>query len=357
MAEDTAQEKTEQATPKRLQEARERGQVPRSRELTTMAVLLTAAGSLLLIGDDMTDGILAMMRDALRIQRLEAMDARYVPLAFQEAVFDTLLTLLPFLLVVATVAFFAPMALSGWTFSTKALTFQWEKLDPVKGIKRVFSVRGLVELAKALVKFSVVLVIALLLLWNNMDSLMALGTGRVESALAAAGATLMWAFLLLSSSMIVIAAFDIPFQLWDYQRQLRMTRQEVRDEYRETDGSPEMKRRIKEVQQEMARRRMMEEVPKADVVITNPTHYAVAVRYDMERMAAPLVVAKGQNLIAQKIKALAREAGVPVVENKPLAQALFQAVEVGGEIPQDLYRAVAEVLAYVFRLKNRRIGE
>jgi len=352
MAEQTAHEKTEQPTPKRLKDAREKGQVARSRELTTMAVLLASASGFLLIGGTVIQDLLTMMRGVFTTSRIDLMDIENVPRMFEQALIDSITALVPFFIIVAAAALLSPMVLSGWSFSAQAMSFKWEKLDPVKGMARIFSWRGLMELVKALAKFSVVLIIALLLLWHNADSFLILGTEDVMQSLNDAGKILGWSFLALSSAMILIAAVDVPFQLWDHNRQLKMTRQEIKDEYKETDGSPDLKRRIREVQHEMARRRMMQEVPKADVVITNPTHYAVALRYDQSRMRAPVVVAKGKNLIAQQIRNIAVSNDVPILSAPPLSRALYFSTELQQEIPSGLYMAVAQVLAYVYQLKR-----
>jgi flagellar biosynthetic protein FlhB len=352
VAEQAAAERTERATPKRLQEAREKGHVARSRELSTMAVLMAAAGGLFVMGDRLVGGIMEVMRDAFQSPRAELMDVNAMPVKLEQAIFDSFLALAPFLILVTLVAVLAPMAVGGWSFSAKAFAFRWEKLDPIKGLGRVFSLRGLVELAKALTKFIVVLAVALAFLWSNVDGLLSLGSQYVESGLVHAGELLRWAFLLMSCAMIVVAAADAPFQLWDYQRQLKMTRQEIRDEYRETDGSPEMKRRVREVRQEMARRRMMEAVPKADVVITNPTHYAVALRYEQHRMAAPIVVARGKDLVAQQIRQVAIDHRVPIVSAPPLARALYHSTRLEQQIPTGLFLAVAQVLAYAYQLRR-----
>jgi len=352
MAGQNAQEKTEQPTPKRLRDAREKGQVARSRELTTMGVLLASAAGILFIGGNIITGLLNMMGGAFRLNRTDLMDIENVPRIFEQAMIDSIWMLLPFFTIVVAAALLSPMALSGWSFSMQAIAFKWEKLDPVKGMARIFSWRGLMELLKALAKFSVVLVVALILLWHNVDLFLILGTEDIANSLSNAGSLLGWSFLALSSAMILIAAFDVPFQLWDHNRQLKMTRQEVKDEYKETDGSPDLKRRIREVQMEMARRRMMQEVPKADVVITNPTHYAVALRYDQSRMSAPVVVAKGQDLIAQQIRNIAMSHDVPIMTAPPLARALYFSTELQQEIPSGLYMAVAQVLAYIFQLRK-----
>jgi len=353
MAEDKAQEKTEQPTPKRWADSRQKGQVPRSRELTTMAVLLSSAGAMLVMGDNMIEGILDMMRDALNIERNMIMDTNALTPSFLNALQEALLTFTPFIILLVIIAFASPMALSGWSFSVKAFAFKWDKLDPVKGMGRVFSLKGLMELVKALVKFSLVLLVALILLWSNVDELLALGTKTVMTALSDAGNILGWSFLALSCSMILIAVVDVPFQLWEFTRQLKMTRQEVKDEYKETEGKPELKRRVREDQREISQRRMMDEIPNADVVITNPTHYAVALRYDQDNMTAPVLVAKGKGMIAAQIRTLAVENEVPIISAPPLSRALFHTTELQEEIPAGLFLAVAQVLAYTYQLRTR----
>lgn len=353
MAEKPAQERTEQATPKRLQQAREKGQIARSRELTTAVVLLTSAAGLFLIGSGMISGMLEVMRDGFQSPRADIMDPSAMLLKLEQAIASSLLYMLPFFAVVCAAALLAPMALGGWSFSTQAMAFKWDKLDPVKGMGRVFSARGLVELVKALAKFALVLAVVLTFLWFNVDAILGLGSQSVEPGLTHAGEILLWAFLFLSASLIVIAAVDVPFQLWDHQRQLRMTRQEIRDEFRETDGSPEMKRKVREVRMELARRRMMQDLPQADVVITNPTHYAVALRYDQSKMSAPVVIAKGKDLIAMQIRTVALSHGIPIVSAPPLARAIYHSTELQQRIPTGLFLAVAQVLAYAYQLRRK----
>jgi flagellar biosynthetic protein FlhB len=353
MAEKPAQERTEQATPRRLQQAREKGQLARSRELSTMIVLLAAAGGLFLVGGSIINGLLSVMTDSFQAPRAELLDPFATIFKLEKAIGGALGALLPFLAIVTIAAFVGPLMIGGWNFSTQAISFKWDKLDPIKGLGRVFSVRGLIELLKALAKFSIVLVVALTFLWFNVDSILGLGGQEVNDALMNAGRILLLAFLLLSASMIIIAAVDVPFQLWDHQRQLKMTRQELRDEFKETDGSPEMKRKVREVRQELARRRMMQEVPRADVIITNPTHYAVALRYEQDRMSAPVVVAKGKDLVALKIRTIAMESGIPIVSAPPLARALYHSTDLQQRIPTGLFVAVAQVLAYAYQLRRK----
>ncbi len=353
MAEKPAQERTERATPKRLQQAKDKGQVARSRELTTMVVLLVSAGGLFMIGGGIIAGMLDVMHDAFQSQRMEIMDPTMMVLKLERAIGGTVMAMMPFFAIITLSALIAPMALSGWSFSTQAMAFKWDKLDPIKGMGRVFSVRGLVELVKALAKFAVVLAVALGFLWFNVESILGLGGQYVQSALANAGEILLWAFLFLSCSMILIAIVDVPFQIWDHQRQLKMTRQEIKDEFRETDGNPEMKRKVREVSQALARRRMMDELPRADVVITNPTHYAVALRYDQDRMSAPVVVAKGKDLVAMQIRNVAMAHRIPIVSAPPLSRALYHSTELQQRIPAGLFIAVAQVLAYAYQLRKR----
>lgn len=353
MSEHSAQERTEQATPKRLQEARERGQVPRSRELTTMAVLLISAAGMMLLGDGIVRQNLRTMELSFAVPRAQLMDPATMLLKLQQAIFESTGALMPFFVLVVAAALLAPMALSGWSFSAKAMSFKWDKLDPIKGVGRIFAVRGLVELVKALAKFCVVLAVAILILMGNAEALLGLGGEDVNPAIADAGTLLLHAFLILSGAMIVIAAIDVPFQIWDHNKQLRMTRQEIKDEFRQTDGSPEMKRRIREIQHEQSRRRMMDAVPKADVVITNPTHYAVALRYDQARMSAPVVVAKGKDLVAMEIRNTALRHKVPILSAPPLARAIFYSTRLDQEIPSGLFLAVAQILAYAYQLRRR----
>ena len=350
----SGQEKTEEATPKRLQESRDKGQVARSRELTTMTLLLASGVGFLMLGEQLVIDVMGLMRESFSASRMDIMDVNNLTLMLEDSIVNALIALIPFFTVVMLAAFFAPLALSGWSFSTKALAFKWDKLDPIKGLGRVFSVKGLMELVKALAKFGLVMTIAVLILWHQSEMYMLLGLKGVEPAIAQAGNLLMWAFILLSCATILVAAIDVPFQLWDHAKQLKMTLQEVKDEYKQTEGNPEMKRKVRETQMAMAEKRMMEEVPKADVIITNPTHYAVALKYDQSNSGAPIVVAKGQDLVAAKIRSLAYSNNVPLVEAPPLSRALFYSTELNDEVPAGLYLAVAQVLAYVYQLRQKQ---
>ena len=350
-------DKTEQPTPKRLQEAREKGQVPRSRELGTTVVLLFGAVGLHALGASLGQGLEQIMVHGLRLDRGEVMDPRAMAEHLGFALGASGRLVLPFALLALLAAFVPPLLLGGWSFSTRALAPKFSKLNPVKGLARLFSVNGAVELAKSLVKVALIGGVSAALIWSRADDLLALGGGGVRAAVRASFEIVAGAFLLMAASTILIAAVDAPYQLWNNRRQLRMTRQEVRDERKNTEGDPEVRARIRRVQQEMAMQRMMEKVPEADVVVTNPTHFAVALRYDPDGQGAPRVVARGADLIAARIRSLAREHRVPVFQAPPLARALYHSTELDQEIPAGLYVAVAQVLAYVYQLRNAAPGQ
>src|SRR6185436_2774019 len=347
-------ERTEQATPKRLKEAREKGQVPRSTELSTAAVCIAAAAAIYSMGR-MTAGQFAdFMHDSLslRPETVMAEDAIWTTLTSAGA--RALWIVLPILGATFCAALAAPIAIGGWNFSGAALLPQFSRLNPVSGMGRVFSTRGLVELGKGLAKVGVVGLIAWVLLKGLTPQLMGLSAEPLKNAIGHSVALAGYALLVLVCGLAVIAAFDVPFQLWQHARDLRMTREEVKEEYKESEGSPETRGRIRDAQKALARGRMLQDVPTADVVITNPTHYAVALRYDENKSRAPLVVAKGTELLAAKIREIATEAGVPIVEAPPLARALHKSVDIGREVPAALYVAVAQVLTYVYQLKAAR---
>ena len=351
MAENDAQERTEQATPKRLEEARKKGQIPRSRYLSTAAVTLVGGGALYLLGGTITGQAAEMMRRTLTLSRDEATDSSLIVSAFARAAADGLWLSAPVLLAITLAAIIAPLALGGWSFSGQALMPQFSRMNPIEGVKRMFALRSIVELIKAMAKFGVVAFIAGIVLWNDAPTFMALGREPLQQAIGHAVQMSGKALLVISAGLLIIAGIDVPYQLWQYAKQMRMSREEIREEYKESEGSPEVKGRIRQLQQAMARQRMMQDVPKADVVVTNPTHFAVALKYDEKRMRAPIVVAKGADAIAMKIREVAGEHKVPIFEAPPLARVLFRNVDIGDEIPATLYVAVAQILTYVFQLK------
>ena len=351
MAENDLTDRTESATPKRLEDARKRGQVPRSPELGAAAVVLTMAASLMVLGPGVVGRMAALMRQGLSYDSPQMLDEHAAFGALEGFVIDALLALAPVLGLVMVAALAAPLALGGWNFSTEALGFKFERIDPLAGVGRMFSTRSLAELVKSIAKFSAVGLVASLMLWNETDEILALSRQAIVPAMAGALRLCAQALLAMAAALALIAAIDVPYQLWQHARQLRMTREEVRQEHRESEGSPEVKGRIRQAQQALARRRMMAEVPKATVVVTNPTHFAVALRYDERRNGAPILVAKGADDVAARIREVAAEAGVPLVSAPPLARVLFRNVDIGVEIPASLYVAVAQVLTYVMHLR------
>ena len=354
MAEQTGQEKTEQPTGKRLEDARQKGQVPRSRELTTVLVLIASAIALFIMGSSLIEDMAAVMNESLVLSRKELFDPVAMVHHFIHMIEIISFDLGLFLSVTVIAALAAPALIGGWNFSTQAMAFKPEKMDPIKGLKRVFGPQGLVELGKALGKFILIGAISTAILWGIRDQLLTLGTQEVNVAMTDLAYLTLWVFLAITASLILIALIDVPFQLWNHSRQLRMTKQEVKDEMKQTDGNPEVKGRIRRMQIKMSQQRMMQDIPSADVVITNPTHYAVAMRYDQSRSGAPIVVAKGADLISQQIRLVAENNDVPILAAPPLTRAVYYSTEIGEEIPSGLYIAVAQVLAFVFQLRRYR---
>jgi flagellar biosynthetic protein FlhB len=351
---ESGQERTERATPKRLDEARKKGQVPRSTELSTAAVCIAAAVAIYTFGRMAAGQFAEFMHDSLSLRPATAMAEEALWPALSTAGARALLIVLPILGATFCAALAAPIAIGGWNFSAEALLPQFSRLNPASGLGRVFSTRGVVELGKGLAKVAVISIIGWVLLRGLTPQLMGLSSEPVNHAIGHSAALAGYALLVLTCGLAVIAAVDVPYQLWQHGKDLRMTREEVKEEYKESEGSPETRGRIREAQRALARGRMMQDVPKADVVITNPTHFAVALRYDENKMRAPLVVAKGTELIALRIREIATESGVPIVEAPPLARALHKSVEIGREVPAALYVAVAQVLTYVYQLRSAR---
>jgi len=352
MAEEAQQDRTEQATPKRREDARKKGDVPRSRELTMTGVMLSGAGAMLLLAGPIGSDLIEAFASGFTIERELLLDENYLVPALVQIASKGFLSLLPLAVVLLTAVFLSAAVIGGWSFSLKAAAFKAERLNPLKGIKRIFSANGLNELLKAMAKFSLVAVIAVAWLSHSVEDLLLLGRQPVNEAIIGSLKICGLSLLVVSLALLVIAAVDVPFQLWQYQKKLRMTRQQVKDEFKETEGRPEVKSRIRALQQQIATRHMMEELPTADVVITNPTHFAVALKYDEATMGAPRVIAKGKDLIAKRIREIAEEHGVPLFSAPPLARVLFRTAEIGDEIPARLYTAVAQVLAYIYQLNE-----
>ncbi len=350
--EQSAQERTEQPTPKRLEDARKKGQVPRSRDFNTTVSLLAGGFGCLMLGPGLLSDISSMLGGNLAFSREAVFDDTAVLRLFYSAMMQALLALAPLLALMFICSLAGPMLLGGWAISADAIQPKLERISPLKGLQRIFSANGLVELVKAILKFLLVSSVAALCLWQLADWLIALGLAPVQQSMSEVGRRFAWCFLMISAAMLLISLIDVPFQLWDHTRKLKMTRQEIKDEMKETEGRPEVKGHVRRLQQQAAQQRMMQDVPTADVVITNPTHYAVALRYVDGEMNAPVVVAKGRDLVAARIREIAREHDITVFSAPPLARALYAGAEIGDEIPAELFLAVARVLAYVFQLRT-----
>ncbi|MDP2901697.1 MAG: flagellar biosynthesis protein FlhB [Methylovulum sp.] len=354
MAEDSDQEKTEEPTSKRLEDAQKKGQIARSRELNTFAMLMASAALFLMMGEDIGNGLIKMIRAQFQLSREVIFDAASPIIHFKQVMIDGLLLIAPFLAAMVVVAVIAPLALGGWVFSWDAITPKFEKMDPIKGIARLFAVHGLIEMGKALLKFLLIFIVAIVLYRRFLNGLVGLGNEPLEQAISHGLGIIGECFMILSASLIAVVLFDVPFQLWEHSKKLKMTLQEIKDEMKESEGSPEVKGRIRRMQMEMAQNRMMAQVPKADVIVTNPSHYAVALKYDPEANGAPKLVAKGADLMAAQIRNVAIAANVPLLASPPLARALYHSTELDKEIPKGLYLAVAQVLAYIYQLKAAR---
>ena len=360
MAENQAQdgqERNEAPTQRRLDEARRKGQVPRSRELATSALLVATAIGLMTLGPRVAASLAGLMRHNFAWRAPAPGAEPDLPRVMLEAMADALLALAPFLLLSAIVALAAPILVGGLGWSGENLAFKPNRLDPLKGIGRMFSLRALMELAKALAKFAIVSSVAVSLIWWRLPEMLATRDEALFQSAAHAAWLIASGFLIVCASTILIAAVDVPFQIWNHVRGLRMSRQDVKDEMRDTEGKPEVRGRIRQLQRELARGRMLEEVPRADVVVTNPTHFSVALRWDQATMSAPTVVASGAGAVAARIREVAREAKVPLVEAPALTRAIYWSTEVGAEIPAGLYTAVAAILAWLYRLRDPRFQD
>jgi len=352
MAEDSGQDKTEEPTEKRLTDARKKGQVPRSRELNTFVALMTGAVMLLFSGGAIVKGLGKLMRQQFQLSREVIFDPASPVIYFEQVLLDGLLLIFPVAIPLVLVALLTPMMMGGWNFTTEAMVPKFSKMNPFSGLKRMFGVQGVVELLKAVLKIALVFFVAGSLFNTYFDQFMGLSSLTLNAAIYKAIDIIGFSLLILSSTLILVVAIDVPYQLWNNKRQLKMTKQEVRDESKEQEGNPEVKGQIRRKQMEMAQQRMMNEVPEADVIVTNPAHFAVALKYDPMGSGAPIMVAKGVDLIAAQIRNIAISSDIPLVAAPPLARALFYSTEIGEEIPHGLFLAVAQILAYVFQLKT-----
>jgi len=351
MSDDSDQEKTEEPTAKREEDARKKGDIARSKELNTVAALMAGSMMIWMTGDRILLGMWSVMESAFVIERKHMYDPLQMVVNLEVAMQEAAMFVAPFLAAMVIIALAAPIAMGGWSFSIEALAPKASKMNPAAGLKRMFAVRSLIELVKSLLKFLLVMGIMVLLAKIHLPEFIKLSQLSLEEALLRASDIMTMSFVLLSTSLLLVVAIDVPFSLWEYKKKLKMTLQEVKDEMKQTEGRPEVKGKIRQMQQEISQGRMLESVPQADVIITNPTHFAVALKYEDGGKSAPIVVAKGADLMAAQIRNIATGNGVTLVSSPPLARALFYTTEIDQEVPKGLYLAVAQVLAYVYQLK------
>lgn len=350
---DNSQEKTEEPTSKRLKDAKEKGQVARSKDLNATLILIVAGSSMLFLGPKMAQDLANVMINAFSFSSNDLLTNDILLKSLVTVCYYGFLSIIPLLFAILIASLFAPISLGGWSFSAKGVKPQFSRMNPLKGIKRMVSVKGFVEMFKSLAKFLVVAVCGVLVIKSQFSDILALSYLPLEMAVTKGISILAWSFIIISSALILISLIDVPFQLHQHNKQLKMTKQEVKDEYKETEGKPEVKGQIRKAQQEIARRRMIEEIPKADVILTNPTHYAVALSYDEKGFTAPVVLAKGKDFVAMQINKVANAHDIPILQIPMLARAIYFSTKLNQEIPQGLYVAVAQVLAYVFQLKRQ----
>jgi len=349
---ESGQERSEEPTEKKLNDAKKKGQIARSRDFNTMVIIALAATALIMMGQQIVSDLSDIMTQFFQPSRADVFDPKGALRWFYAAMLDGVWLLIPFLALMLAGALFAPISIGGWAFSLESITPKLSKLNPLKGLKKILSVKSLVELAKTMGKFILVAAISLVIIWNNVDEYLQLGGMPMRAALVKASELLTWAFLLVTIALMIIAGIDVPFQIWNHKKEMKMTLQEVKDEMKDTEGKPEVKAKIRQTQREMAEARMMSAVPDADVVVTNPTHFAIALKYDPDNMRAPMVLAKGADFVAANIRQVANANNILLLETPPLARALYHTTEIGREIPEGLYVAVAQILAYVFQLRD-----
>ncbi|WP_286233267.1 flagellar biosynthesis protein FlhB [Thalassotalea sediminis] len=357
MAESDSGEKTEEPTGKKLSDARKKGQIARSKDLGTMFVLVGSAVALMMTGSALVTSLSSIMKRLFTLSREEVMDLNKLFGLIGDAVYSLSVPVGWMFFIIMVAAFIGNILLGGMNFSWEAMAPKASKLSPIAGFKRMFGVKAWVELIKSLLKFFVVVLSAYLLLVGLFDQILALSIEAIPLNFAHAVDLLLWMFLALSLSLVVIVAVDAPYQKWDHIRQLKMTKQEIKDELKNSEGSPENKGRIRRTQYEMSQRRQMAEVPNSDVVITNPTHYSIAIKYDTDLGGAPRVIAKGIDEMAIHIRTIAKEHGVEILASPALARSLYYTAEVDEEIPEELFAAVAQVLAFVYQLEEFRKGK
>ncbi|MBV7492796.1 flagellar biosynthesis protein FlhB [Pseudomonas sp. NPDC086112] len=354
---ESGQDKTEDPTEKRKKDSREKGEIARSKELNTLAVMLAGAGALLIFGGALAQDMMELMRMNFTLSREVILDQRNMGTFLLHSGQIALLAIQPVMITLLLAALIGPISLGGWLFAAGSMAPKFSRMNPGAGLKRMFSAKALVELLKALAKFFIVLFVALAVLSSDIDDLLRIAHEPLDMAIIHSLQVVGWSTLWMACGLIIIAVVDVPVQLWESHKKLQMTKQEVRDEHKDQEGKPEVKQRIRQLQREMSQRRMMAAIPEADVVITNPTHYAVALKYDPDKGNAPVLLAKGSDFLALKIREIAVANNVLLLQSPALARSIYYSTELEQEIPGGLYLAVAQVLAYVYQIRQYRAGK
>jgi flagellar biosynthesis protein FlhB len=350
-------DKTEDPTEKRKKDSKEKGEIARSKELNTLAIMLAGSAGLLIFGGALAEDLMEVMRYNFSISRETLYNTDSMAAFLLHSGKIALIALQPVLITLLIAAIVGPIALGGWLFAAGSLAPKFSRMNPLAGLKRMFSAKALVELLKALAKFFIILIVALLVLKSDIDDLLRIAHEPLELAVIHSLQVVGWSALWMACGLILIAAVDVPVQLWESHKKLLMTKQEVRDEHKDQEGRPEVKQRIRQVQREMSQRRMMSAIPDADVIITNPTHYAVALKYDPEKGGAPMLLAKGSDFLALKIREIGAKHNILLLESPALARSIYHSTELEQEIPAGLYLAVAQVLAYVYQIRQHQAGK
>ncbi|MHC8315493.1 flagellar biosynthesis protein FlhB [Pseudomonas sp. LB3P31] len=354
---ESGQDKTEDPTEKKKKDAREKGEIARSKELNTLAIMLAGASALLIFGGALAQELMDLMRMNFSLSREVILDQRSMGSFLLHSGLIALLAIQPVMITLLLAALIGPISLGGWLFSAGTMAPKFSRMNPGAGLKRMFSSKAVVELLKALAKFFIILFVALAVLSSDIDDLLRIAHEPLDMAIIHSLQVVGWSTLWMACGLIIIAAVDVPVQLWESAKKLKMTKQEVRDEHKEQEGRPEVKQRIRQLQRDMSQRRMMAAIPDADVVITNPTHYAVALKYDPDKGGAPMLVGKGSDFLALKMREIAVANNVLLLESPALARSIYYSTELDQEIPGGLYLAVAQVLAYVYQIRQYKAGK
>jgi flagellar biosynthetic protein FlhB len=349
-------EKTESASSKKLEDARKKGNLPRSKDLSAALLLVVAAVTIYGTGTMLTKDLESVFGFNFVIERADVFQYGRMVFHLYSSIVSVMDSMFVMMAILAVAGIVGSICLGGLNFSWEPLLPKLSKMNPISGLKRMFSVQSLVELLKSIAKVTLVGGVAAIVITHFLDEALGLTFQSVQMAIAHGASMVIWSFVFVALALVFIAAIDVPFQIWSHKQKLKMTKQEVKDEFKQQEGDPQVRGRIRQLQRQAAMNRMMSDVPQADVIITNPTHFSVALQYDQNGGKAPVMLAKGSDFIALKIREVGNHYDIPVIQSPTLTRAIFHHTEIGEEIPQGLFKAVAQLLAYVYQLRNARNG-